>query len=113
MNTKISVIIPVYNMNKYISKCLDSIINQTLEKIEIITINDGSTDKSLEVLNEYAHKFNYIKVITQENQGQGMAKIKELLMRRANILLLWILMTFILIILAYRKCIWQRRKMMY
>lgn len=79
MNTKISVIIPVYNMNKYISKCLDSIINQTLEKIEIITINDGSTDKSLEVLNEYAHKFNYIKVITQENQGQGMAKNKGII----------------------------------
>ena len=49
---KISVVVPVYNTEKYISECLDSLINQTLKEIEIICINDGSTDKSLEILNE-------------------------------------------------------------
>ena len=47
---KVSIIVPVYNTEKYLSRCLDSIINQTLKEIEIICINDGSTDKSFEIL---------------------------------------------------------------
>ena len=72
--TKISVIIPVYNTEKYLKECLDSIINQTLKDIEIICINDGSTDKSLDILNSYAKSDKRVKIFSQENQGQGVAR---------------------------------------
>ncbi len=73
-NTKISVIIPVYNVEKYLCECLDSIVNQTLKDIEIICVNDGSTDNSLSILQEYASKDERIKIIDKENQGQGYAR---------------------------------------
>ena len=60
---KVSVIIPVYNTEKYLEKCLDSVCNQTLSDIEIICINDASTDNSLEVLKQYAGKDSRIKII--------------------------------------------------
>ena len=71
---KISVIIPVYNTEKYLNECLDSIVNQTLSDIEIICVNDGSTDNSLAILESYAKKDNRITVISQENNGQGSAR---------------------------------------
>lgn len=71
---KVSIIIPVYNMEKYLRQSLDSVINQTLQDLEIICINDGSCDSSLEILKEYAEKDNRIKIINQENQGQGIAR---------------------------------------
>ena len=51
---KVSIIVPVYNVEKFLEKCLDSLTNQTLKDIEIICVNDGSTDKSFEILNNYA-----------------------------------------------------------
>ncbi|MCL2144785.1 MAG: glycosyltransferase [Endomicrobia bacterium] len=72
--TKISVIIPVYNVEKYLRQCLDSVVNQTLGEIEIICINDGSTDASLEILREYAAKDKRIIVLDQKNSGQGTAR---------------------------------------
>lgn len=66
---EISVIIPIYNQEKYLSDCLDNIINQSFRDIEIICINDGSTDNSLEILEDYALKEERIRIITQENQG--------------------------------------------
>ncbi len=72
--TKVSVIIPVYNVEKYISQCLNSIINQSLNDIEIICVNDGSTDSSSSILEQYAHNDNRIKIINQVNQGQGVAR---------------------------------------
>ncbi len=71
---KVSVIIPVYNTDKYLSECLDSVINQTLRDIEIICIDDGSTDKSLEILNDYAAKDDRIKILTQEHKYAGVAR---------------------------------------
>ena len=71
---KVSVIIPVYNVEKYLRKCLESVVNQTLKDIEIICVNDGSTDSSALILDEYARNDNRIKVYTQENQGQGAAR---------------------------------------
>lgn len=71
---KISVIIPVYNVEKYLEECLDSIINQTLTDIEIICINDGSTDYSLNILKEYEKKDKRIKIINQENKGLGATR---------------------------------------
>lgn len=71
---KVSVIIPVYNVEQYLRECLDSVINQTLKEIEIICVDDGSTDNSLEVLKEYAKKDNRITVISRENKGVGFSR---------------------------------------
>lgn len=71
---KISVIIPVYNTEEYISQCLESLVNQTFKDIEIICVNDGSQDKSLEVLQDYAEKDDRIIVINQENSGVSVAR---------------------------------------
>ncbi len=71
---KVSIIVPVYNIEKYLAKCLDSLINQTLEDIEIICVNDGSTDNSAEILNEYAQKDCRIKIINQDNAGLSAAR---------------------------------------
>lgn len=69
---KLSIIVPVYNSEKYISKCLDSLVNQSLKDIEIIVVNDGSTDKSLEILKKYESK--KVKIITQKNSGVASAR---------------------------------------
>lgn len=64
----ISVIIPVYNVEEYLEECLNSIINQTYKHIEVIIINDGSTDNSYKVINEYANNYKNMKVINQKNR---------------------------------------------
>lgn len=71
MKKNISVIVPVYNGSSYIEKCIDSLLAQTLKNIEIIVVNDGSTDDTLEKLSRYKNK---IKVITQENSGVASAR---------------------------------------
>ena len=71
---KVSVIIPVYNVEKYLRECMDSVVNQTLKDIEIICVNDGSPDNSRSILQEYANNDERIKIIDQENQGQGIAR---------------------------------------
>ena len=74
LNSLISVIVPVYNVEKYLSKCLDSIINQTYKNLEIICVDDGSTDSSSKILEEYAKKDKRIKILSQINSGQGAAR---------------------------------------
>ncbi|WP_292822505.1 glycosyltransferase [Methanobrevibacter sp.] len=77
---KLSIIIPVYNVEKYLEECLDSVLNQTLKETEIICIDDGSTDNSLNILKEYSKKDKRVKIITKENGGQASARnlgIKE------------------------------------
>lgn len=71
---KVSVIVPVYNVEQYIEECLDSLVNQTLDDIEIIIINDGSTDNSQEIINKYSKKYKNIKSFIQENHGQAVAR---------------------------------------
>ncbi|MDR3063739.1 MAG: glycosyltransferase [Methanobrevibacter sp.] len=73
-NTKISVIIPIYNSEKYLKDCLDSVTKQSLKDIQIICINDGSTDRSLEILREYASNDSRFVIINQENKGAGVAR---------------------------------------
>ena len=73
-NTKISVILPVYNVEKYLRQCLDTIIGQTLREIEILCVDDGSTDNSARILEEYAQKDQRIKIYTQKNAGAGAAR---------------------------------------
>lgn len=71
---KISIIIPVYNVEKYIEECLISVLNQTMKEIEIICINDGSTDNSLKILNNYKNKNENIRIVNQENSGLSNAR---------------------------------------
>ncbi len=70
----VSVIIPVYNVEKYLRECLDSVCNQTLEDIEIICVDDGSTDGSLRILRDYEAKDSRFKIYTQKNKFAGVAR---------------------------------------
>ena len=65
---KISIIIPVYNVEQYLEQCLESIVNQTFAELEIICINDGSADNSADILNRYAEKDSRIKIFTNEQR---------------------------------------------
>ena len=78
----ISVIIPVYNTEKYISDCLNSLISQTEKNIEILTVDDGSTDNSLKILQQYAASHPNVKVFSQKNSGPGVAR--NLALRKAK-----------------------------
>ena len=70
---KVSIIIPIYNVEKYLRECLESVINQTLKDVEIICVDDGSPDNCPQICDEYASKDNRIKVIHKENGGYGSA----------------------------------------
>ena len=72
--TKISVIVPVYNVEKYIRKCLESLVKQTLKEIEIIIVDDGSTDNSVQIINEYMQNNENIKYYKKENGGLSDAR---------------------------------------
>lgn len=74
MDEKVSIIIPVYNCEMYIKKCLDSVLLQTYKNIEVIIIDDGSTDMSRRIINEYIKKDERIKLITQKNMGASQAR---------------------------------------
>ena len=72
---KVSVVVPVYNVEKYISRCLDSLINQTLDDIEIICVNDCSVDNSFQIVKGYAARYSRFVLIEHEiNQGLGSAR---------------------------------------
>ena len=71
---EVSVIIPVYNSKNYLNKCIESLINQTFNDIEFIFVNDGSTDNSLSILEQYSKKDSRIKIINQKNQGISQAR---------------------------------------
>ena len=73
-NIKVSVILPVYNVEKYLKQCLDTIVGQTLKEIEILCVDDGSTDDSVQILKEYEQKDHRIKVLSQKNAGAGAAR---------------------------------------
>ena len=70
----ISIIVPIYNSENYLAQTIESILNQSIDNIEILLVNDGSTDSSLEICNEYANKDNRIRVFDKENAGQGEAR---------------------------------------
>ena len=69
---KVSLIVPTYNVEQYLVECMESITNQTLEDIEVICINDGSTDGSLSILQSYADKDKRIIIVDKENGGYGI-----------------------------------------
>ena len=85
---KISVIVPIYNAELYLDRCLKSIINNTHRNLEIICINDGSTDTSLNILESYKENDSRIIVISQENRGVSSARNKGLEIATGSIFLL-------------------------
>lgn len=78
MSVLISVIVPVYNVEKYLSKCLDSLVSQTIKNIEVIIINDGSTDRSVDIINNYVDKYHNFFSFSQQNSGLSSARNKGL-----------------------------------
>lgn len=72
MKNDVSIIVPIYNAEKYLKKCVDSLVNQTKKELEIILINDGSTDNTLKILKEYKDK--RIKLFSNKNQGIGKTR---------------------------------------
>lgn len=70
----LSIIIPIYNMELYLEECLESLINEVTDKFEIILVNDGSMDRSLEICNQYINKYNNIQLVNQENRGLSAAR---------------------------------------
>ena len=74
MVTKVSVIVPIYNVEKYLLRCIDSLIAQSLKDIEVILVDDGSPDQCPQLCDEYAEQYKNIKVIHQKNAGLGMAR---------------------------------------
>lgn len=77
-DVKISIIVPIYNVEKYLRQCLESICLQTIDDIEIICIDDGSTDNSKNIINEYKIKNKNIVVLSQENKGKSNAVNKAI-----------------------------------
>ena len=75
LDNKLSVIVPVYNSEKYLYECLESIVKQTYNNIEIIVVNDGSTDNSKVVIQEFLNKYDNIKFIDKSNQGVTLARL--------------------------------------
>lgn len=68
---KVSIVVPVYNVEKYLRECLDSLLAQKLKDIEIIVVNDGSTDSSADIAAEYAARDSRVRLISKENEGYG------------------------------------------
>ena len=85
MRKLISIIIPVYKVEKYIHKCIDSILNQTFQEYEIILVNDGSPDNCPQICDEYAKQDSRIKVIHKENGGVGSARNTGIKNAKVNI----------------------------
>ena len=80
----VSIIVPIYNKGKYLKRCIDSILNQTLKNIEVILVNDGSTDNSLEICKEYAENDPRIIIINKENDGVSKARNDGILIAKGQ-----------------------------
>lgn len=85
---KISVIIPVYNTEKFLERCLNSVIKQTLKEIEIIVVNDGSTDNSLEIIKKIKETDARIILINKENEGLTKTRNRGLEIASGNIFII-------------------------
>ena len=85
MSKLISVIVPVYNVEKYLEKCVNSIINQTYKNLEIMLVDDGSTDSSGKMCDEFAKKDDRIKVIHKPNGGISDARNSALKIAKGNL----------------------------
>ena len=84
MNPKLSIIVPVYNVEQYLDKCIKSILNQTFKDFELILVDDGSIDNSGEICDEYAKKDSRVKVIHKKNGGLAAARNTGLIIARGD-----------------------------
>lgn len=108
---KVSVILPVYNGERYLRQCLDSLLNQSLREIEIICINDGSTDSSSSILKMYASKDARLKIIDQDNAGAGAARNKGIAIATGEYLSFLDADDFFdkdMLKLAYQRCLYTK-----
>ncbi len=80
----VSIVIPVYNSAKFLSQCLDSVLDQTWKNLDIVCVNDGSKDNSLEILETYAEKDSRIRVFSKENEGRGAASARNMGLKNAR-----------------------------
>ena len=83
-NPKVSILVPICNVERYLRECLNSLVNQTLREIEIICINDGSTDSSLSIIREYERRDERIVVIDKPNSGYGDSMNKGIELARGE-----------------------------
>lgn len=86
-SVKVSVVVPVYNTAPYLPQCLDSLVGQSLDDIEIICVDDGSTDGSLAILQDYAQQDPRLMVVAQQNQRAGIARNNGLALARGRYVL--------------------------
>lgn len=92
-NVKVSVVVPVYNVEKYVSECIESVLSQTLDGIEVILVDDGSTDNSGLICEEYAQKYpEIIRYVRKENEGVSIARNTGLELANGEFVHFWILM---------------------
>lgn len=92
MNPSISIIVPVYNVEKYLSYCVDSILKQTFREFELLLIDDGSTDKSGEICDKYAQYDTRVKAIHKPNTGVSDTRNCGLNIAKGKYVILWMLM---------------------
>ena len=93
---KVSVIVPIYNVEPYLDRCMQSLIHQTLKDIEIILVDDGSPDRCPQMCDEYAQKDSRIKVIHKKNAGLGYARNSGC----------WFMILFFILVVPYKMEIW-------
>ena len=70
----ISIVVPIYNAEKYLADCLDSLVAQSDYDIEILCVDDGSTDQTIDILNSYSERYPFLRVVNQHNQGPSAAR---------------------------------------
>lgn len=93
MSKKLSVIIPVYNVENYLEKCIDSVLAQIYSDIEIILVDDGSTDRSGAICDKYADEYENVIVIHKSNEGVIKARLDGLMKASSEYVTLWMPMT--------------------
>ncbi len=85
----VSIVVPVYNTEEYLEECIDSIVDQSYDNLEIILINDGSTDDSLRIINDYAMRDRRVKVFSQENKGLGQTRNVGISLATGKYIIFW------------------------
>ena len=93
MNLQLSIIVPVYNVEKYLHRCMESLLAQNIPDYEIILVDDGSKDRSPEICDKYAQEYSFVSVIHKKNEGLGFARNSGLAMAKESTFRLSIRMT--------------------
>lgn len=105
MNPLISVIVPIYNVEKYLARCVDSIVNQTYKNLEIILVDDGSPDRCSQMCDDYAEKDRRIKVVQKKTVDFPMPEMQEWLLQQASISAL--LTAMIMCLMTFLNVCWM------